>query len=66
MIHLLPAVYHSDPTTADGCLVVTDWGEDLVEIVAAASGMATDIYPGPYRWLGIEGMFLEVFVSRKT
>lgn len=33
-----PAEYHHDPTTRAGSLVVTDWGRDLEERCAAATG----------------------------
>jgi SAM-dependent methyltransferase len=33
-VHRLPAVYHQDPSTRQGSLVVTDWGSDLESLVA--------------------------------
>ncbi len=58
-------VYHANPVDEKGSLVVTEWGEELPGIIEANSGMKTEIYHVHNSRLGLEGEFLEVFVSRK-
>ena len=63
--YLEEKVYHGNPISVDGSLVVTDWGQDLPDFVYRSSGMTTTIYQLRDAKLGLEGEFLEVFVSRK-
>jgi SAM-dependent methyltransferase len=65
MAHHAEAEYHGNPIDKKGSLVITDWGNDTVEIMDAMSGMQTDIVSIERADLGIEGERLEVFVSRK-
>jgi len=62
---LLPPDYHVNPIDDEGSLVVTEWGRDLGDFIYRVSGLATTVFciNDPLR--GIEGEFLEVFVSRK-
>jgi SAM-dependent methyltransferase len=46
LIHLLPAVYHGNPMSADGSLVFTDFGWDMLNIIKS-SGF-TDVHIGVY------------------
>lgn len=62
---LLPPIYHGDPYDPKGALVVTEWGKDITSIIHAASGMDTGIFDMRDRARGIDGEFLEVFVSTK-
>lgn len=65
VIHLEPPEFHGDPVNSDGTLVVTDWGQDLSEIIRNASGMLTERFQPHAPEQGIEGESLDVFVSRK-
>ncbi len=62
---LEPAEYHGDPVSRAGALVTFDWGRDLPERVAAASGMWTEAIRLESRAHGLLGEFLEVFVSHR-
>ena len=63
--HLLPPDYHVNPIDEQGSLVVTEWGRDLGDFVYQASGLTTTVFSMQDKARGIEGDFLEVFVSRK-
>jgi SAM-dependent methyltransferase len=65
ILHLLPPDYHGDPIDENGILVVTEWGDDLLGVIQDYSGMPTTVYRPRNRRLGLDGEFLEVFVSRK-
>jgi Methyltransferase domain len=58
--------YHGNPIDPQGSLVVTEWGDDLPEQIFRSSGMLTTIIRTRDRTLGLDGEFLEVFVSRKA
>jgi SAM-dependent methyltransferase len=55
--------YHGSPFDDDGCLVITDWGHDMHEIIYKHSGLNTKIHTPIDSKLGIVGDCLEVFVS---
>ncbi len=57
--------FHGNPVDAAGSLVVREWGPDLTDYIRLCSGMTTTTYRIADRKLGIDGEFLEVFVSRK-
>ncbi|MBI5885215.1 MAG: class I SAM-dependent methyltransferase [Deltaproteobacteria bacterium] len=57
--------FHGNPVDKEGSLVVTEWGPDFVDRIYRESKMTTAIYHIKDRSLGIDGKFLEVFVSRK-
>jgi SAM-dependent methyltransferase len=57
--------FHGNPIDDAGSLVVTEWGDDLIEQIFRYSGMFTTVYCVVDRKLGLDGKFLEVFVSRK-
>jgi SAM-dependent methyltransferase len=63
--HLAEPDYHVHPTDPKGSLVVTEWGEDFCDFVERASGMPTTFVRMFDRHRGLEGEFLEVFISRK-
>jgi SAM-dependent methyltransferase len=63
--HLEPAEYHGDPVSTGGALVTFDWGRDLPERVASASGMWTTVFRIESREHGLLGEFPEVFVSHR-
>lgn len=63
--HLASPIYHGNPINAEGALVVTDWGDDLVDFIRRHSQLETDVYDIYDRRLGLDGQGLDVFVSRK-
>jgi SAM-dependent methyltransferase len=63
--HLADPDYHVNPADPKGSLVVTEWGEDFCDFVERASGMPTTVVRMFDRHRGIEGEFLDVFVSQK-
>jgi SAM-dependent methyltransferase len=60
------AIYHGNPIDSKGSLVTFDWGADFVDFIYVNSGMCTTIYREKDRNKGIDGEFLEVFISRKS
>lgn len=64
--HLVKPSYHGNPIDPQGSLVVTDWGADFCEFVHRSSGLVTTAISLADRRQGIEGEFLEVFVSSKA
>jgi SAM-dependent methyltransferase len=65
--HLHEPVYHGNPINrAKGSLVTFDWGQDFVDIIKRASGLSTIVYLQRDRDKGIDGEFLEIFISQKT
>jgi SAM-dependent methyltransferase len=64
--NLKEPVYHGNPIDEKGSLVTTDWGIDFCDVVFNCSGLCTTIYVKKDRNLGLEGEFMEVFVSRKS
>ena len=61
--HVLPPEFHGDPVSEDGVLVTYDWGQDLADVVQAASGMTTTTFRIQSKSLGLLGEYVEVFVS---
>jgi SAM-dependent methyltransferase len=57
--------YHGNPVDPNGSLVVTEWGADFPDYVYRASSLTTTAVRYVDRKQGIEGKFLEVFISRK-
>ena len=60
------AVYHGNPIDGEGSLVTFDWGLDFTDFIFKHSGMTTIIYLEIDRKKGLDGEFLEVFISRKA
>jgi SAM-dependent methyltransferase len=58
--------YHGNPIDASGSLVVTEWGAEFCDFVFASSGLTTTVVHIRDRRQGIDGAFLEVFISRKA
>ena len=63
--HLEPPEYHGNPVDPAGSLVVREWGDDIVDFITANCGLTTQAYPFHDRARGLDGEFLEVFVTRK-
>lgn len=66
LIYLEEKVFHGNPVSDEGSLVTRDWGRDFADIIYKSSGLVTTIHLIRDRYLGIDGKFLEVFVSRKS
>ncbi len=66
VIPLEEPMYHRNPISEEGSLVTRDWGLDFTDIILKSSGLFTTIHLIRDRHLGIDGKFLEVFVSRKS
>ncbi|MDH3688218.1 MAG: class I SAM-dependent methyltransferase [Gammaproteobacteria bacterium] len=58
--------YHGNPIDPNGSLVVTEWGRDLCQLIYGWSGLRTTVLKHVDPRLGLNGEFLEVFVSRKS
>lgn len=63
--HLAEPDYHGNPIDAKGSLVVTEWGRDLCDFIYRHSGLTTTVMRIHDKYLGIEGEFIEVFISQK-
>ncbi len=63
--YLRPPEYHGNPADLNGSLVVNEWGDDFVDFVTEHSGLQTEAHRFHDRRLGLDGGFLEVFVTRK-
>jgi SAM-dependent methyltransferase len=63
IIHLKEAEYHGDPISPEGALVVTDWGFDIGQQLADASGMSVKIVDLDDLRRGIRAQFNEVIVA---
>lgn len=66
MKFLAEPVYHKNPIDKRGSLVTADWGIDLPEIIYQSSKMKTRVISHRNIFNGIDGKFLEVFVSTKN
>jgi len=65
IVHLEVPDYHVNPVNDEGSLVVTEWGNDLIDTIYASSGMSTTVVHIRDRQTGVEAEFIEIFVSRK-
>ena len=63
--HLLEPDYHGNPIDPNGSLVVTEWGYDFCDFIYETSGLTTTVIRIRDSYLGIEGQFTDVFISRK-
>lgn len=63
--HLLPATYHGDPIDRTGALVFTDWGADLEQRVAAATGGRCEVHRMRDPACGVPDE-IEVFVAARS
>lgn len=58
--------YHGNPIGGGkGSLVTYDWGLDFPDFIYKHGGMSTQVYLEIDRKKGLDGEFLEVFISRK-
>jgi SAM-dependent methyltransferase len=64
--YLLPPEYHGNPIDSEGSLVFTEWGRDLCDSIYRWSRMTTTVIRILDRYRGIDGKFIEVFLSKKN
>jgi len=58
-------VYHGNPLSEEGSLVTYDWGRDFPFLVYEFSSLVTTTFLVRDRNMGLDGEFLEVFISQK-
>jgi SAM-dependent methyltransferase len=63
---LMEPDYHGNPLDPNGSLVVREWGTDLCDFIFRSSGITTTVINIFDSLLGIEGDFLDVFISRRS
>ncbi len=64
---LMEPIYHGNPIGGGkGSIVTFDWGLDFPDFIFKNGGMNTIIYLEVDRKKGLDGKFLEVFISRKA
>ncbi len=63
--HLLDPQYHGNPLADDRELVTWDYGDDFEVCLAGWCGLPTVTYVVRDRRLGLDGEYLDVFVTRK-
>lgn len=63
--HLMPPEYHGNPIDARGSLVTWDYGADFDDLVQRWSGYCTSAHVIRDRRRGIDGEYLDVFVTHK-
>jgi hypothetical protein len=63
--HFVPPEYHANPIDSQGSLVVTEWGMDFCDFIFKASGLTTTVVHIRDRRQGIDGKFIEIFISRR-
>lgn len=67
IVHLEKPDYHGNPIDVEGgSLVTAEWGWDLPDFIYRVSGLTTTAIRNVDPSRGIEGEFLEVFISRKA
>ncbi len=57
--------YHGNPIDKNGSLVVTEWGDDLLEVIDDTSGLSSERHSFNNSNYGLVAEFLDVFISRK-
>ncbi|MEO7839394.1 MAG: class I SAM-dependent methyltransferase [Anaerolineales bacterium] len=63
--HLLQPEYHGNPISADGSLVITEWGYDMPDFIYRNSDLSTTVVRIHDPYQGIVAKFIEVFISYK-
>lgn len=64
-VHIKEPIYHKNPVSIEGSLVTYDWGYDIADYIYNICKMTTTILYTQDHRQGIEGEFIEVFISRK-
>lgn len=63
--HILSAEYHGNPMSKDGSLVTVDWGFDIIDFLAAHSGLSTSMFLIDDLSRGLRASCLEVIICKK-
>ena len=66
IIHLKEQIYHGNPVSSESSIVTYDWGYDFIECTHGKANMTTTVLNGCDRKRGIEGEFIEVFISKNN
>lgn len=66
VVHLLDPQYHGNPIGDGRALVTWDYGDDFEACLWTWCGFPTTTYVTRDRTLGLDGEYLEVFVTRKV
>lgn len=66
VINIEEPEYHGNPIGGEGSLVSMNWGKDLIDIIYRSSKMTTTVLLQKDKSLGLDGEFLEVFISSKS
>ena len=64
--YLKEPIYHKNPVDSNGALVITDWGNDIADVIQSCSNMTTEIFSFKDLYHGVDGQYLEVLVSKKS
>ena len=65
IVNLSEPQYHGNPVSDEGSLVTVDWGYDIVDYLAAHSGLAVTMYQFDDLSRGLRAVCNEVLVCRK-
>lgn len=65
VIHILEPQYHGNPVSDKGALVTWDYGVNFVSLAERWSGFQTSVYVPHDRHFGVDGEFMDVFVTVK-
>ena len=63
--HLQEPVYHGNAISEKGSLVTWNYGADFDDLLCTWSGYQTSCFVLRDRFLGIDGEYLEVFVTQR-
>ena len=63
--YLAEPEYHGNPIDDNGSLVITEWGWGIVDYIYKNANLTTTVLRIQDKHLGIDGEFVEVFISRK-
>ena len=63
--YIMDAVYHGNPVGDGSALVTWDYGDDFEDLINVWSNSTTTTYITRDRNIGIDGEFIEVFVTKK-
>jgi hypothetical protein len=63
--HLAEPQFHGNPMSAEGSLVVIDWGYDMIPYLAAQSGLPIVVIEIDDISRGIRAVYIDVLVAQK-
>ncbi len=66
LTHIKSPEYHKNPIDQKGSLVTFDYGNDLPFLIDEWSGLKTIVFLNQNRREGLDGSYLEVYISRKN